>query len=107
MSCLSRVADILRNGYLMKENLFLDLTPCFGVILAKMRSKPRKFGPSTSKMDQKRVTLVQNCAKFGIFSTCWISLGQHDFVVGSVAYRFQVESEPVILRSFLWHFIVG
>ena len=27
--------------------------------------------------------------------------------MGSVAYRFQEESEPVILSYFLWHFIVG
>ena len=67
----------------------------------------RKTGPSLSEMGQKRVDLVQNRANFGIFSTFWIFPEQQVFLWEVWhTYRFQEESEPVILSYFLWHFIV-
>ena len=32
---------------------------------------------------------------------------QQNYCVGSVAYRVQEESEPVMSSYFLWHFMVG
>ena len=64
----------------MRQNLFLDLTPCFGVFSDKMGSQTRKTGPSSFKKGKQWVKLVQNRAKFGIFSTFWIFPEQQYFL---------------------------
>ena len=63
----------------------------------------REIGPSATKKGQKRVKLLQNCANL-IFSAHFGFSRSNEFFVGSVAYRFQEESEPVILSYFLWHY---
>ena len=54
-----------------------------------------------------RASVARKGQNTGFWSTYWIFPERQDFFGGSVAHRFQEESEPVILNYFLWHFIDG
>ena len=88
-----------------ETKLIFGLNALFWVFSDKMGPKTRKTGPSSSKKGKKWLNwskIVQSLVRYILdFSEAT------RFFMGSVAYRFQDESEPVILSYFLWHFIVG